>query len=357
MKLVCWNVNGWNPTCEKVKERFTSVRGFLDHIVRDVSSSKGQDEGKDDDGVVLCLQEVKLTEDKLTKENCVLDDEGFESYWACCRKRRGYSGVATILDSPVFRPHCVQLDTLSETVDGEGRFLSVDIGPCVVINVYVPNSGLGKKSKSNVGDGSEQCTEGERVRYKLEFLKQLLEYCRQLVEGEKKEIILVGDFNACFDARDVHPAIGLEKAFLECEIQALHAFTKNGLFTDVFRRCHPMAHTSYTCFDERTNARAYNRGVRIDFVFVTAGLVPLVKQCSIVPGTTVPAKLSDHCALFLDIDIVPDHGERKPVQEWRMLRKKLLNTNQKTILGMFGKRPSLSKSDENDTNASKRAKS
>lgn len=353
MKLVCWNVNGWNPTCEKVKDRFTSVRGFLDHIVKDVSTMTRQDDGKD--GVVLCLQEVKLTEDKLTKENCVLDDEGFESYWACCRKRKGYSGVATILDSPVFRPHRVVLDTLSDTVDGEGRFVSVDIGPCVVINVYVPNSGLGKKSKSNVGDGSEQSAEGERVMYKLEFLKQLLEHCRRLVEEEKKEIILVGDFNACFDAKDVHPGIGLEKAFLECEIEALHAFTKNGLFTDMFRSRHPMADRSYTCFDERTNARAGNRGVRIDFVLVTAGLLPLVKQCSIVPGTTIPAKWSDHCALFLDIDIVPDRGERKPLQEWRALRKKLLNTSQKTILGMFGKRASVTKNDVND-GASKKAK-
>lgn len=332
----------------KVVDMYGSVESFLKRIATEYSGQPGQDGDTIGDGVVLCLQEVKITEEKLSKESCCMDETRFESYWACSKKKKGYSGVACLT---TMSPQNVCIDELCSDVDGEGRFIVVDVGTCVIINVYVPNAGLGKRSGSNVGDGGASADDvNPRVEYKMRFMKELLEYCTRLIRTEKREIILVGDFNSCFSEKDVHWAIGINQAFLKCELDALQEFTCNGLFTDVYRKLNPNTNSSFTCFDERTNARERNVGVRIDFILVSENLVDKIKACEIVSSSIVHPKWSDHCALYVDIDIPIARKELElpPRKEWAQLRRRLLNTSQKSILSMFGKRP-LPRDDENET--------
>lgn len=323
-------------------DAYGTVESFLNRIAKEYSQSRDASTDAQGDDVLLCLQEVKITEEKLSKESCCMDEPAFESFWACSKKKKGYSGVATFTRTPTWRARGVRIDDLACTVDGEGRFVAVDLGACVLVNVYVPNAGLGRRSGSNVGDGG--VVDGEdknpRVEYKMVFMKELLRYCKQLIDEDKREVIIVGDFNSCFSKHDVHWSIGIDKAFLQCELDALKEFTCNGLFTDVFKMMHPDSNTSYTCFDERTNARERNVGVRIDFVLVTKDLVSKVRTCEIVSSALIPPKWSDHCALYVDIDISePEDGERvAPRREWTALRRRLLNTSQKSIVSMFAKR-------------------
>ena len=340
MKLICWNVNGWAPTRRRILE-IPAYEGSLHGFLKYIQSQYGgrRDVGEKDDDFVLCLQEVKLQEEKLNKEVCCMDEEVFESFWACSQKKKGYSGVGIL--TTVRAEHVYKEDVCFGDLAGEGRFLGIDVnGSCVIVTVYVPNSGLGKRSGSNVGDGGFKFEKGEpmprRVEYKMAFYKKLMEFCTKIYE-EGKEVILVGDFNSCFDSKDVHPAIGFENAFLPCEVDALAALVKDGFFVDVYRKIHPDKDAVYTCFDERTNARERNQGVRIDFILVTRGLVDKVRQCDVVTKQVIPPKLSDHCALFLDIDIHTGHKrDKKPISEWTSLRRKLLNTAQRSILSMFG---------------------
>jgi hypothetical protein len=72
---------------------------------------------------VLCLQESKLMEDKLTQEAALV--EGFESYWAFSTEKRGYSGVTSYISS-CYAPVSCQMDGLSgsggaDVIDREGR--------------------------------------------------------------------------------------------------------------------------------------------------------------------------------------------------------------------------------------------
>ena len=117
-------------------DTYGSVEAFLKRMAMEYS-------GEGDGDFLLCLQEVKITEEKLSKESCCMDEPLFESYWACSKKKKGYSGVSCLTTS---KAHSVCIDELSKDVDGEGRFVSVDLGVCVVVNVYVPNAGLGKRS-------------------------------------------------------------------------------------------------------------------------------------------------------------------------------------------------------------------
>lgn len=337
MKIISWNVNGWNPTRAKVVDTYGSVESFLKRMGMEYS-------GKEDGDVVLCLQEVKITEEKLSKESCCMDEPVFESYWACSKKKKGYSGVASLT---TMKARSVCIDELCPTIDGEGRFIAVDLGVCVVVNVYVPNSGLGKRSGSNVGDGvTAPADVSPRVEYKMNFMKELLRYCTHLIRSENRDVILVGDFNSCFFKNDVHHSIGIDQAFLQCELDSLKKFTCDGLFTDIYRKRNPDTNSSFTCFDERTNARERNVGVRIDFVLVSERLVDKVKACDIVKSGIIHPKWSDHCALYLDVDVplVREEGMSQ-TKEWLSLRKRLLNTSQKSILSMFAKRP-INKDDD-----------
>ncbi len=87
------------------------------------------------------------------------------------------------------------------------------------------------------------------------------------------------------------------------ERQVFSTFLQNDIFVDVFRHLHPNERSTFTCFDERTNARERNAGVRIDYVLVTKGLLSKVKTCEVVRGNSwIPHKWSDHFALLLDIN-------------------------------------------------------
>ena len=345
------------------------------------------------DDCLLCLQEVKITQKKLSKENCCMSEENLESFHATSDVKPGYSGTSVYASVPAWRPKGVRVDLFGERAEGadgdgkgdgelgvrkgdcgkgeshetatgpaggfgshtlnelaalthgldnEGRFCMVELPHNIaLINVYVPNAGLGRSSGSNVGDGKLPVG-GEplpRIEYKLAFYWRLLETARHLVEKMGRHVVIVGDFNSCFDARDVHPLIGIENAFLPCELEALRAFTRHG-FVDVYRELHP-DETTYTCFDQKTNARQYNRGVRIDFCLVSAGLAGRVRRCEVVGADVVPARWSDHLALFVEIDVediedTEGMNERESVREWSSLKRRLTNAGQRTLKEMFG---------------------
>ena len=72
-------------------------------------------------------------------------------------------------------------------LDSEGRALLLDFGLFVLINVYCPND----------GNGTE-----DRDRYKADFHRVLRARIQGLVKKEKREVVLLGDINACASVMD-----------------------------------------------------------------------------------------------------------------------------------------------------------
>ena len=415
---VARNVNGWQPTLERIRDKYGDLTSFIEAICGHYDGVEGgggpsaDAEGpggaspsapsapptRHGEDCLLCLQEVKITQKKLTSSNCCMSEENLESFHATSEVKPGYSacwtpshstrsldalirlahstrsldvhagGTSVYASVPRWRPRGVCFDLFGDAwmstetspeilqqqqqqqppLDNEGRFCAVHLPQNItLVNVYVPNAGLGKSKGSNVGDGTDSSGHGPaRLSYKLAFYRRLLAYCRHQVEVSRRHVVLVGDFNACFDARDVHPLIGMENAFLPAEVDALRAFTAHG-FVDVWRALHgdsdgSSTSTTYTCFDQKTNARHYNRGVRIDFCLVSAGLVGRVRRCEVVGSEVVPARWSDHCALYVEIE---GEGERigeaeagKSVKEWVALRRKLTNSGQRKLADFFSRK-------------------
>jgi exodeoxyribonuclease-3 len=117
----------------------------------------------------------------------------------------------------------------------------------------------------------------------------------------KKEIpnlIICGDYNICHEAIDIHDPIRNKtvSGFLPEERAWLDKFMKNG-FIDTFRFFNKEPH-HYSWWSYRANARANNKGWRIDYCLASEPLKDRLRRAVILPE----AKHSDHCPVLVEID-------------------------------------------------------
>ncbi|KAJ7719699.1 Endonuclease/exonuclease/phosphatase [Mycena maculata] len=290
---------------------------------------------------IICFQEMKTSRQNLPKAVGV--PPSYHSFFSFPLQKNGYSGVAvyaragTALPlkaeegltgllqpkpplSAVERvsvrdayPDEIMADEAPDLnfrdLDSEGRALVIDFGLFVLINVYCPN------------DGTE--TE-ERLEYKMHFHRMLEARVKGLIQVEKREVIVVGDLNACAAVVD-HcegslmvtrgQAAGMsgEDGFWERDVRRwLRDWLisddggSKGCLVDVVRRFWPDRKGMYTCWNTKISARESNYGTRIDYILVTPGLLPWVKAADIQPEI----KGSDHCPVFIDLheQIIDAHG-------------------------------------------------
>ena len=81
MLIVSWNVAGWEPTLRYINSHYGSLEAYLDRHRIDI----------------LCVQEVKIGKEKLTKAPAVVGAHlsGWESFWSFSTAKRGFNGVTT----------------------------------------------------------------------------------------------------------------------------------------------------------------------------------------------------------------------------------------------------------------------
>ncbi|GIL67000.1 hypothetical protein Vafri_20376 [Volvox africanus] len=252
--------------------RHKSFRGFLDHLQLDIA----------------CFQEVKLPAARITRDLACID--GFQSFWATSTAKPGYSGVTTWCRTATTAPRDAAPDGLGgdeqPELDLEGRLVVTDHGAFVLLNVYAPNA----------GDRPERA----RLPYKLAFLRALRAKMDELTALGRK-VIVVGDLNVAAERRDVHPSLNFDSMYDEEELEVLAGLRT--AYIDVWRWLHPDVDGSYTVWEERTSARAFNVGLRIDYVLVSPGLLPYVESCEILTATEIPPKWSDHAAILLTLRV------------------------------------------------------
>ncbi|KAJ7058091.1 Endonuclease/exonuclease/phosphatase [Mycena amicta] len=307
MRILTWNINGvktvpqyhpWNT--------FKTHDDILNHLNADI----------------ICFQEMKSSRQNLPK--AVGIPPSYHSFFSFPLRKTGYSGVAVYarcttatplkaeegltsllqpnppLSSlervskpdayPIERPGSEDLDLRS--LDAEGRALVVDFGLFVLINVYCPNDGTGTD---------------ERVQFKADFHALLEARVRGLIKLEGREVILLGDLNACAAVID-HAEGPLILARAQAE--GIEADDAGGILVDVVRRLHPDRKSMYTCWNTKISARDSNYGSRIDYILITPGLLPWIKAADIQPEI----KGSDHCPVFIDLhDSILD-GQGKEIQ-------------------------------------------
>ena len=253
MRILSWNVNGMRAAVRK---------GFMEWFHAEAPD-------------VMCLQEIKATPNDLTKE--IADPVGYHAIWNPAQ-RKGYSGVAILSKK---KPKEIHLGMGVDRFDIEGRIIRLEYKNFDLLNIYFPNGTSGP----------------ERLKYKMDFYDAFLDHCEAL-RKEGKKLVITGDVNTAHKAIDLKNPKPNEKnsGFLPEERAWMDKFVAHG-YIDTFREfCQEPDH--YTWWSYRANARANNKGWRLDYGMVAEALADRLKRSVILSE----AKHSDHCPILLEVD-------------------------------------------------------
>ncbi len=223
---------------------------------------------------ILCFQEMKATPEQYNAAE--LTQLGYQAFWHSAQKK-GYSGVAIFTRRT---PDQIVVGCGMEKYDREGRILRADFGPWTLLNCYFPSG--------TTGD--------ERQAFKMEFLDDFYAWVQEL-KKERPQLIVVGDYNIAHQAIDIHDPIGNKKTsgFLPEERAWMSRWFDSG-FTDAFRYLHPQQ-VSYSWWSFRANARAKDKGWRIDYQSITDNL----RDNLLGAGQMPEAVHSDHCPVWAEL--------------------------------------------------------
>ena len=252
MKIISYNVNGIRAAVNK---------GFIEWL-----TSANPD--------IICLQEIKALKEQLDLNLFI--NAGYKyNYWFSAQKK-GYSGVAILSK---IEPNKVTYGTGIESMDFEGRNLRADFSGFSVMSLYLPSG-----------------TNDARLNHKLEYMDMFQDYINKLKKNIPK-LIICGDYNICHQEIDIHNPKGLSNTsgFLPVERQWIDNFINSG-FIDSFRYLN-QGKQQYSWWSYRANARANNKGWRLDYAMVSKPLQENIKRAVILSE----AMHSDHCPILLEL--------------------------------------------------------
>lgn len=226
---------------------------------------------------IICFQETKAQADQIDNE--AFETLGYSHFYSHSAEKKGYSGVATF--SKV-APDRVVVGCGMEKYDREGRILRTDFGDWSLLNCYFPSGTSGD----------------ERQAFKMEFLDDFFRWVNQL-KKERPNLIIVGDYNIAHTEIDIHNPVGNKNSsgFLPEEREWMTQWFNHG-FVDSFRQLNPEK-VEYSWWSYRANARANNKGWRIDYQSVSQPLESHLLEAYHMND----AVHSDHCPVFLKINL------------------------------------------------------
>lgn len=253
MKIATYNVNG--------------IRSALDKSWIQWLETTGLD--------VVCVQELKAHADQL--DLTIFNALGYYPFLHCAEKK-GYSGVAIFSKQ---QPDHVEYGCGNPDFDKEGRVIRADFGDISVFSIYFPSGTTGDVRQS----------------IKYAFLDFILDYLK-LIQKKRKKLIICGDFNIANKPIDIHDPVGNKNSsgFLPEERAWLDTFWESG-FVDTLRLVNKEPH-QYTWWSFRANARANNKGWRIDYIGISENLKSRLKNAVIMPE----AMHSDHCPMVIELE-------------------------------------------------------
>ena len=258
MKIATWNVN--------------SLTARLQHVLDWLIANPVD---------VLCLQELKMSDDKFPLE--VLKSAGYE---AAVFGQKTYNGVAILSLAPVRDV----VKNIGGFADEHSRVitatLDTPLGEVRVVNGYFVNG---------------QAPGSDKFAYKMRWLDGLREFLRAELAAHPR-LVLLGDFNIVLEDRDSFDPVGLAETIHHTTEERNHfkALLQLGL-VDSFR-LFDQPEKSYSWWDYRMLGYQKNRGLRIDHILVSTPLVPEVKACVIDRVPRKWEKPSDHAPVIVELN-------------------------------------------------------
>ncbi len=246
VRIAAWNVN--------------SLKVRIPHVLRWLQDQEKKQQPID----ALCLQELKLTDDKYPHKE--LEDAGYLSLAA---GQKTYNGVAIIVRKAALAPIASDTATsflkpirnIPNYTDEQQRILAATIPfagtqPMRLVSAYFPNG---------------QSPDSDKFIYKLSWLKALQTWLGEELQ-QNSRLALLGDFNIAPTDADVHDPskwIGQNLVSPE-ERQAFQELIQLGL-TDSFRMFEQPPKT-FSWWDYRMMGFRRNAGMRIDHILLSEAL-------------------------------------------------------------------------------------
>lgn len=275
MKFISWNIDSLNAALTSDSNRALLSRKVIDTII-----------GQDPD--IIALQETKLPAKGPSKkhiEGLAVFFKGYSYNWRSSQEpaRKGYAGTmflykekyAPVVDYP-------EIDA-PDTMDCEGRIMTLDFGEFYLTQVYTPNA----------GDGLRRLDERQvwDVKY-AEYLQKL---------DASKPVLATGDYNVAHKEIDLaHPQNNHKSAgFTDEERDGFTNLLSKG-FTDTFRHIHGDVTGAYSWWAQRVKtSKINNSGWRIDYWLVSDRIADKVVKSEMVDS----GERQDHTPIMLEIDL------------------------------------------------------
>lgn len=275
MKLISWNIDSLNAALTSDSPRAALSRTVLDTI-------------REEDADLIAIQETKLPEAGPSAKHLEVLQSYFPEYevaWTSSvpPARKGYAGTM-ILSRKGLNPQVTapKIDA-PDTMDSEGRLLTVELENCYFVNVYTPNAGDGLK----------------RLADRQVWDRQYAAYLSSL--DRKKPVIACGDFNVAHREIDLaNPESNhMSPGFTDEERSGFTNLLACG-FTDSFRHVHGDVANVYSWWAQRVRtSKINNTGWRIDYFLVSDRVRDLIKRSEMLDS----GERQDHTPIVLEMDL------------------------------------------------------
>ncbi|PRY82853.1 exodeoxyribonuclease III [Alkalibacterium olivapovliticus] len=275
MKFITWNIDSLNAALTSDSARAVMSRDVLDTIIKQ-------------DASVIAIQETKLPRTGPSKKHLEVLKEKFPDYelvWSLSEEpaRKSYAGTMFL-----YKNHLTPAATLPkigapDTMDSEGRIITLEFEDFYLTQVYTPNAGSGLV----------------RLKERQLWDEKYAEYLAQL--DEKKIVVATGDFNVAHTEIDLaNPKNNhLSAGFTDEEREGFTRLLNKG-FTDTFRHIHGDVTGQYSWWNQRVKtSKVNNSGWRIDYWLVSDRAADKVVKSEMIDSGI----RQDHTPLLLEIDL------------------------------------------------------
>ncbi|MDO8374853.1 MAG: exodeoxyribonuclease III, partial [Polaromonas sp.] len=231
----------------------------------------------------LCLQELKLSDDKFPLEALAA-----AGYQCAVFGQKTYNGVAILSRTP---PRDI-VKNINGFSDEQSRVIAATLdtpqGELRLVNGYFVNG---------------QAPGTDKFEYKMRWLDGLRTWLKAELAAHPR-LVVVGDFNITMDDRDTYDAEGLRETIHHTTEEREHLKALLGLGLHDAFRLFEQPEKSYSWWDYREFAFRRNRGLRIDYILVSDTLRPAVKSCVIDKLPRKNERPSDHVPVIAELDLL-----------------------------------------------------
>lgn len=274
-KFISWNIDSLNAALTS-----TSARAILSQDVLKKIASYDAD--------IIAIQETKLPADGPSAKHLellksYLPDYTIEWISSVPPAKKGYAGTMVLYKEGLKAQKLAPRLGAPDTMDDEGRLLTLEFENFYFVNVYTPNSGDGLKRLAD--------------RQKWDAL--YADYLSSL--DKKKAVIACGDFNVAHKEIDLaNPDSNhFSAGFTDEEREDFTQLLSKG-FVDSFRFIHGDVKSIYSWWGQRIKtSKINNSGWRIDYFLVSDRIKGKIKKSEMIDS----GPRQDHTPILLEIEI------------------------------------------------------